>query len=91
MKQFQAQEPKCVSFIKVERFKRLSWSNASALDMSAVYQRLPFQDRERLSIFLVSSKKYQSEVGILGILMLICVTLIFRLALFFSGLRNLKC
>lgn len=32
---------------QVERFKRLSWSNAHALDMSTIYQRLPFQDRER--------------------------------------------
>ncbi|XP_028406729.1 leucine carboxyl methyltransferase 1-like [Dendronephthya gigantea] len=33
---------------QVERFKRLSWSDANALDMSTVYQRLPYEDRQRI-------------------------------------------
>lgn len=33
---------------QIGRFKRLSWPNANALNMSTVYQHLPYEDRERI-------------------------------------------
>ncbi|XP_046854725.1 LOW QUALITY PROTEIN: leucine carboxyl methyltransferase 1-like [Xenia sp. Carnegie-2017] len=33
---------------QVERFENLSWSTAGVLDMSPVYQKLPYEDRERI-------------------------------------------
>lgn len=33
---------------QVERFERLSWGKGNALDMSTVYQNLPYEDRTRI-------------------------------------------